>query len=328
MELMDLYIDKENVESLMKEEDKGSIRSCAELVREGMNVHYNFSRRDFHSSENIRLWLQMTKGEGVQGETSFSEKDSDIIPRHPVRIKDFGPSGEGEFDAVYLLNKESQSEEVIKHNCILIGSVGDELKVLKKIGRLGKSYEMFLKSIGSWQDYCEEACQDFPLTDIVLVDPYYLSDIDVYLNNDNGIIRVLARSVHGYPVSVVIVTNKNHIDKDISLDDVVKEIRKLLIEETKGDKCYVSIVAHPKIYECNLVTNYFCINSGQGFNILQAGISDGSCVRLKSNANGYNFTFVNYFINRLKKKIKSIEEGKSTGFITGDKVSNYFEFRQ
>lgn len=324
MGMLNLYVDKENIESLVKSGDQYSLYECASLVRKGLNIHYNFSKSELKHNKRIDLWFRCTKGEGVQNEISFAENEGGIFPQHPIE-------GTGALDknrsGIFLLNKKAQCESVIKKNFVLIETVGQELNLLRRLDDLGEGHEEFLTSIASWEDYCAESCPDFPLNEFVLVDPYYFSKKEIYDEDDNELIRALVRPINQYPVCITIITNSKYLDTDnIILNDEIINIRDLLIQETGSRDCKVTIVAHPKVHDRRTITNYFSIYSGCGFHSNDPTIKDDVTVDVKSFAKRSYFNKAQELLLKYQKKITSIKERKNQGFILGDRCSHFLHF--
>lgn len=265
-----LYIDKANVESMVKAKDPDMFYECTRMICRGIDVHYNFQKQEMMSNPYLQIWFRKTKGQGVQNRTEFTDKRNTVLPDRPVHIVDFG-NGKEDVDAIYLLDDKKACDDIEKHNCILIGDVGKEYSIFEKMQCIESDHEIALSRIGSWSNYISTCCPNFPLTDIVLVDNYYFVDRRRYEANDNDLIRKLVSSVLNYPVNLVILSDNNNLGHRIYLEDEVDVIRDILIDETGNDNCNVTIVmANRNIHDRELITNYFRIKSGAGFLIKNA----------------------------------------------------------
>ena len=169
---------------------------------------------------------------------------------------------------MYLLKDTKDCQKVEKYNCVFIGGIGTEYTILQNFIDIEDSIQEQANKISSWDVYFSNVCPQFPLTDIVIADPYYFKNKAVYLANNNDIIRSLASSVHNFPINLVIFTDNRNIDYDINLNEEVDAIRDVLAESTENEDCNVTIITEiNKIHDRNIITNYLQIKSGSGFQI-------------------------------------------------------------
>lgn len=325
---MKLYIDKENVESIVKQ-GKGSYMfyEYTRLIRRGIDVHYNFSKKEVTSNPLLQIWFSMTKGQGVYNQTEYSETASNIKPKRPLRCFDFGPKGNANVEAVFLLKDAKECKEVENHNCVFIESVGKEFSVFQKFINIEDPHQEQATEIGSWSKYLSKWCPNFPLTDIVLADPYYFARRDIYQRNSNNIIRALVSPVKDFPVNLVILTDFYNIDSDLKLDDEVGNLRDILIEATENEDCKVTIVAEDnQIHDRNVITNYIQVKGGSGFQ-LKNRTKDDVSVQILSRASYGNEQAVNNLLYIYQRdSVDKAIRGYSGFKCIGDKVSNFLEF--
>lgn len=197
-----LYIDKENVESMVKlGKDSDMFFECTRLIKRGIDVYYNFSKKEMVSSPLLQVWFNRTKGSGVNNRTKYSETTATVKPKRPLNCDDFGPNGEANVEAIFLLREQGDCQAIEKHNCVFIGNVGKEFSIFQKFINIEDPHQEQANELKSWKNYLAKWCPAFPLTDIVLADPYYFIHKKVYRANDNNVIRSLALPVNDFPVN-------------------------------------------------------------------------------------------------------------------------------
>lgn len=323
-----LYIDKENVESMVKAKDPDMLYECTRLIRRGIDVYYNFPKRDMMSSPLLQVWFNRTKGTGVNNRTKYSETSDTRKPRRPLNSSDFGPDGEANVEAIFLLKDENDCQRVESHNCVFIGNVGKEYAILQKFINIEDPHQEQANKIKSWNNYLSMWCPKFPLTDIVLADPYYFMRKNTYRVNDNNIIRSLASPVNDFPVSLVILTDSRYIDVNINLRDEVDNIRDILINSTNNQNCKVTIVVESnKIHDRNIITNYIQIKSGSGFQLKDNGTKDDVSVQILSRASLGNEQAIDNLLNSYQIDcVDKATRGYSGFYCIGDLISNFLDF--
>lgn len=325
---MKLYIDKENVESMVKAKDGELLYECTRLIRKGIDVHYNFPKSDFLSNSLLKIWFEKTKGHGVNNSTEYSDKDTDISPRRPLSVEAYEPGGSEDVEALYLLKDTKNCQEIEKYNCVFIGGIGREFSILGNFIKLEDSCQEQAKKLRSWSNYLSRVCPHFPLTDIVLADPYYFKRKDVYKANNNDIIHALVSSVLYFPINLVILTDSRNVDNNIKLNEEIEVIRDILIESTDNNDCNVTIITEAnKIHDRNIITNYLQIKSGSGFQIINNGVKNDVFVQVLSRASINNEKAINMLLENYQQECVTKALKGYEGFnCLGDRVSNLIDF--
>ena len=325
---MRLYIDKENIESMVKAKNENLFFECTRLIRKGIDVHYNFPKSEFLSNSCLKIWFENTRGHGVNNSTEYSDKDSKISPQRPFSIEIFEPDGNADIEALYLLKDTKDCQKVEKYNCVFIGGIGTEYTILQNFIDIEDSIQEQANKISAWDVYFSNVCPQFPLTDIVIADPYYFKNKAVYLANNNDIIRSLASSVHNFPINLVIFTDNRNIDYDINLNEEVDAIRDVLAESTENEDCNVTIITEiNKIHDRNIITNYLQIKSGSGFQIKNNGVKNDVFVQVLSRASINNEKAINMLLENYQQECVTKALKGYEGFnCLGDRVSNLIDF--
>jgi len=326
---MKLYIDKENIISLMRSEDFDFVEECQRMVRRNMDVRYNFEKtNDLLKDNALKVWFMKTAGQGKQNETTFSRSQTDIVPRRPLTIGNIKSLYRGELPlnlGVFLVDDEEGCLEVSLFNCVLVGAVGHEKEIFLRILRLNEDHEKLVSNIRSWSSYCPA----FPMTDIVLSDNYYFARRRVYDNNDNGIIRALVSGVHNQPINIVILS-KQPDPNDVYLfnfDDEVCNIRDAIGQETGNyDSKVTIIIVDREMHDRYAITNYYRVKSGAGFQIKNNNVRDDVTADIKSHIYRNSESISNNLLDKYQELVDDALRNRNNTRLYGDRKSNLLEF--
>lgn len=257
-----LYMDQENVVSLMKhlsqikQTNSDAYDEFMYNVKHKIMMHYNISKEQAISDIVVMGWLKLTAGQGVSAKAEFNQ-----YPK-PTDTMDFAPDGSADIFGIYLLNNEPLCSEIRSHNCTLIGSIGQEIEVLQKFFDTipNGNKRGYLKDI-QWKNFCPQ----LPLTDILICDPYYFSNEDVYRKNGNRLLYVLASIPKNFPINLVIIT-ANQKCGCINLKDEQCKIKES-IEDAGNENSNVTIICvdEHQIHDRHLITNYYIMDASGGF---------------------------------------------------------------
>ena len=178
----------------------------------------------------------------------------------------------------------------------------------------GGNKNQLSSKISSWKDFCPE----LPLTDIVLIDPYYFCDYDQVSSNE--LIRSITLIPQNNPINIVLFCKKE-ADRGI---DIMKEMQyiKETVKRNTSTKPNVTIVRMNDMHDRDLITNYFILSSGCGFDLQKKEIRINEKVTLYSMA--YKQECGDTYNRMLCEYQESISKGK--GEIIGDKKSNFLIF--
>ena len=98
---MKLYIDKDNLISLMKSKDKSKLLDCSNLIRRNFDVLYNFPKSVVKSDELLTSWFG-SFGQGVFGKQEFAETEEGIFPPRPLKSNFYRVNNADLLTSVYL----------------------------------------------------------------------------------------------------------------------------------------------------------------------------------------------------------------------------------
>ena len=312
---MRLYIDKENLLSLIASKAQDSFEDCARAIRRELDVQYNFSKEEVKSSIELQYWFSRF-GQGVKGDQDFvPEKKPEVFPPRPLKSNFYNAAVPKTLTAVYLLNDDHVCELIQQKSCVMVGKVGEETKVLSSL--LIEDSETPACVIPSWRSYCPH----LPLTDIIVCDNHYFKNSYIYSKNNNELIRALVDIPQESPVNVVIFVKRGEIDHSIKLEEKQKQIKDIVKKATGSSKSSVTIVQTSSTHDRCLITNYFRIKHGSSFHLQDSGLKKDVTTEIKSHINRKNGEQSCYLI----KVLQNVLDKSPT--CVGDKKSNFLTFK-
>lgn len=311
---MVLYIDKENLISLVRSEDKASFKEYAYLTKKNLDIHYNFPKEEIKNDEHLSYWFSQL-GSGVEGKHAFCPPQA-VVPERPLKSNFYNSLDAAGRSSIFFLDDETKISATASRRCVIVAKVGEELMKLKDIFALEDNSEELSSRIESWRSYLPQ----LPLTDIVLCDNFYFKDKTVYEANDNEVIRVLSTIPQSVPVNVVIIVKEREIDPQIDLVVEQAKIKELVKNASNSHKSTVTILTTYATHDRALITNYFRIKHGCGFHIKYNSIKKDVTTEVKSHAVHKNHIITMQLLEEYQKIADSPCK------CIGDKVSNYLRF--
>lgn len=310
---MKLYIDQDNVISLMKSKALPNFSDCADFVRKHLDVHYNFPKENLKSDSLLMAWFS-NFGQGVTGTHTFASNETDIFPQRPVKSNFYNAGNLDLLTSVYLLNDEHTCDVISAKSCIMIGKIGEEIKLIHSL--LLENTETRAITIASWKNYLPS----LPLTDIIICDNHYFKNEFVYKKNDNEIIRSLAGIPKKSPVNVVIIVKEGEVDNRIDLSSEQKKIKELVKKASNSSKSTVTILTTNKTHDRNLITNYYRVKHGSCFHLKDNGLKDDVMTEIKTHGKKNNEENSKSLVSVFQKIASSPVQ------CFGDKKSNFLNF--
>ena len=311
---MVLYIDKENLISLVRSEDKACFVEYSNLIRKNLDIQYNFSKEEIRGDEFLTFWFSQL-GSGVGGVQEFCPPRN-IVPKRPMKsnfIKDLDASGRS---ALFFLNDIDKCTAVESKCCVMVSKIGDELSKLKAVFQPDEQGEILTYRIADWGDFLPK----LPLSDIIICDNHYFKDKEVYEANENEIIRFLSSIPHESPVNVVIIVKDSKVDTKIALAEAQSRIKGLVKRASGSSKSTVTILTTNKTHDRALITNYYRVKQGSSFHIKHIHVKHDISAEIKTHAirNNHEFTvsLLNEYQDIASQPVKCI----------GDKICNYLTF--
>ena len=310
---MKLYIDKENLQSLVRSKNDDAFDDCVRMLKQQMDVQYNFPKEDILNDEYIAFWFNKL-GDGVKTNHDYCPPKNIVPSRADLKTnfyKDYDKKG---LSSVYLLNNNHICDSVSDKSCILIGKVGEETTILKKL--IIEESEVAAISIKDWKSYCP----NLPLTDIVINDNHYFKNKYVYEQNDNALIRCLASIPNKSPVNVVIIVKEDEIDKEIDLEAEQKKIKAVVKDLSGSIKSSVTILSSRKNHDRCIITNYYRIKHGSSFHLKDNGLKNDVMTEIKTSAYRKNEENTDYLLQQFQTIVDAPVR------CVGDKKSNFLKF--
>ena len=311
---MVLYIDKENLISLVRSEDKACFVEYSNLIRKNLDIQYNFSKEEIRGDEFLTFWFSQL-GSGVGGVQEFCPPRN-IVPKRPMKsnfIKDLDASGRS---ALFFLNDIDKCTAVESKCCVMVSKIGDELSKLKAVFQPDEQGEILTYRIADWGDFLPK----LPLSDIIICDNHYFKDKEVYEANENEIIRFLSSIPHESPVNVVIIVKNSEVDTKIELAEEQSRIKDLVKRASGSSKSTVTILTTNKTHDRALITNYYRVKQGSSFHIKHIHVKHDISAEIKTHAIRKNHEFTVSLLNEYQdiasQPVKCI----------GDKICNYLTF--
>ncbi len=330
---MDLYIDKENLKSFIHLRSEDDFDDCLRMIRRQLHVIYNMDKSVFRDDPELTQWLlRMGEGRGASEETDTF--NNDLFPLRPIKSNSYIEWDRKELSAVYLID-DLNTIKLKNKGCVLLGDIGEELRVLLKLF-CGRDYDYhhlydLQKNFNSWEQLVDEN-QMLPCTDIIINDRYLFND-DFMLVEYN-LYRMLKAIVNNVKnkVNVVVYTQNDSI-RNFGIDKATSIIKSAIEKTTsmKPNITYVTSGAKPtKIpHDRFVITNYRLIRSGDSFiyfNTKGEKITKGGSLDIDSLAKYETYVFVNSLLESLQSIYNDLYR-LNKDLIIGSRVSNFIKFK-
>lgn len=320
---MKLYIDKENIKSIMAGRE-GHIDLFFEIIfyiKRGLDVHYNFSQEEILNDKYIEAWFKLVKGMGVNTSSGYCPKEI-VFPKHPISkhfISQIAKNGEN-IRSVYLISDNKDVINAIKKkNAVLIGNEGEEYDVIKTLKNIeDKKDDIISVTISSWGSYCPIA----PVTDVLLCDEHYFKDKDVYQKNNNELLTAIS-SFAKEQINLVIFTKPKNVDPNIKLAEECSKIKEQIriAANISENCCKVTIVTTTECHSRHLITNYYRINHTSCFHLKDNGLKRDVTTGIVPNTSKKGFETTNDLLKEFSNMTKNAD-------IYGDRKSNLIQFQK
>lgn len=326
---MNLFIDKQNLISLIDSRSEDMYEDCVKLLRKQLDIKFNFSKEDLRSDENLMLWFRKNFTQGVE-ETKIGFGES--FPEKPLRSNTTKTFNSEQLSSVYLLEDENV-QKIKNTGSIMIGEVGEEIETLHKLFFLQGDY-LFDKTwkIGadSFQKWTDLKAFALPLTDIVIVDPYVLNNFDDCKINLIPYLESLVSNTKSR-INIIIYTNKKEC---LNYEDVAPLIKQK-IKKVTGVKPKFTLVTYSDQrgipsrgeHDRTILMNYKRIKSGDTFNYFNPDGSiktKGREIQYLSLARRENYSLARELILDLQGHIDFFIANNAN--IEGDRESNFIHF--
>ena len=321
---MDIFIDKANLLSFIGKQKDSLYADALRLLKRQMDMNFNFKKEEIFSDEALIFWFKGLT-EGVRTNTNWDT----ALPTKPMGSKSYEEGGKGQHNAVFLVDGEGV-EKFKESGAVIVGAPDEEMEIFHQLFLHKKDYDFLEKiridKMDSWSALAPYA---LPLTEIVIIDPYLLTEMSLFDSNALPLLKVLA-SKSKERVSVVIVTHPGRKHK-LTKEDIHKIWTKVrnAVSSISKKKPDVTIILTDEEHDRNLVTNYLTIDSGDTFHYWNSNgklITNGKYLSIHSRAKKENDKMAKDIIADVQGYIKKIED-KNINRIFGERKSPSFIFK-
>lgn len=320
---MDVYIDKDNLLSLLHSSKNEMYEDCVKLMKRQLNIIFNFPKEEIKNDDIIRSWiLRLTEGVGNTTKIRFL---SESFPPRPLKDDCYNSFEEKELSSVYLLNDE-KCDLVKKKGCILISDKGGEINTLTKLFFRQNDY-LFEKKVAiddeNFKGWIYFRNLMLPLSDIIMVDNYIFEDEYLYDFNLYPLVKLLVTEVK-VKLNIVFVSKPS---PKVEWSEI-KEHLKNEIKQITGFFPNITFIQSSEEHDRTILTNYHRIISGDSFNYFDSKgrkITKGREIYFLSLANRENYQLANRLSNDLQTLVDKLKTLNSS-YIIGDRVSNLIKF--
>lgn len=330
-----MYIDYINFKHLVGQFRDPENSDIERTVRNQLDVKFNFSKADLTENENLLLWATSNLTHGV-GESTKDFLGEGIFPGRPLKSNCYNVFPLNCITAIFLLCDE-KAEKVKEKNAILIGEEGEEVQKIREATLYIKDYQFDESfTIGSdftnWSQLHKYAV---PLTDLLIVDPYLLQNIELPAFESNLINLIHSITVNACEkVNLVVYTNFDLVPGKIKNDfktfksaikKAVSKIGYITIIMYRDQRGRDSFAEHDRC----IITNYSRLKSGDTFtgyfNLDGTKKTKGRDLTVQSLVKKKHYVHAIDVIKTIQKNLEQLE--KLNERIIGNKKSFFLKFR-
>lgn len=276
---MQVYFDKENLVSFLKERKDSRFKYCEETLLNHCHIFMNFPKEelleDSDENEIIKDWMKSC----TDGFDTESWHWGCVFPLRPIKsnvAKTFTPL---QHSAVYLINDEKLSLLKDKHQ-YLVSDFGEEIEVLAQLWFDDRQYtKNIFPKLDSWAKLMD---YQSPCSDIIICDQYIIMNENLLDFNLYELLLQLCYSSAQSKMNIVIFTLKESNGRRCVDCSILKNKIQQILEEKTGLKPNVAIItgSSQKLgeHDRTIFTNYKLYNSGDSFNYFDSKgskITDG-----------------------------------------------------
>lgn len=276
---MQVYFDKENLVSFLKERKDSRFKYCEETLLNHCHIFMNFPKEelleDSDENEMIKDWMKSC----TDGFDTESWHWGCVFPLRPIKsnvAKTFTPL---QHSAVYLINDEKLSLLKDKHQ-YLVSDFGEEIEVLAQLWFDDRQYtKNIFPILDSWAKLMD---YQSPCSDIIICDQYIIMNENLLDFNLYELLLQLCYSSAQSKMNIVIFTLKESNGRRCVDCSILKNKIQKILEEKTGLKPNVAIItgSSQKLgeHDRTIFTNYKLYNSGDSFNYFDSKgskITDG-----------------------------------------------------
>lgn len=327
---MDLYIDKENIHSFIKNRAHSLYPDCLKTMQKQLNVYFNFNKAELLENEGLLAWFKFfTSGLGKNNKQIFNE---DVFPLRPLKSNSYITFTKEQLSAIYLIDDERL--QVLKDKgAVLIGAPGEEFEVFNQVFlylddyKFEKKFKIGSAEFNKWKDLENYSSA---VSDILFIDAYILSEPGAIDDNFIPFLKTLV-SKSRCKLNLVVYVNNDLVN--ISYDDISLKVRQAVelvtgikpnftlikVRDQRGVNSYAE-------HDRTIFTNYIRVYSGDTFNYFKADGSKrtkGREIHYSSFGDNENHNLALELINDIQNNLNELPAEVADG----DKKSNFLIFK-
>ena len=327
---MNLYIDRENINSFIKNHKHHLYNDCLKTMQKQFNIYFNFTKEDIAKDEIFTNWLKFfTSGVGETNKFSFNLI---LFPDRPLKSNSYIRFDKEQLSSIYLIN-DIHIKLLKEKGAILIGEQGEEFEIMNQVFLLQKDYKFEKKfRIGSpeftkWSDLENYSSA---VSDILFIDPFIINDLTDVNVNLIPFLKILASKCRCKLNLVLYVKNS---ESNISYE-ILSPIIRHEIEQVTGIKPNFTLI---KVrdqrdvesfaeHDRTILTNYIRVYSGDTFNYFKPDgtkKTKGREIHFSSFADTENHKLAKELIDDIQKNLDVLPDEN----VHGDKKSNFLNFK-
>lgn len=327
---MNVYIDKKNLVSYVHSKGDARFEDCNTMLKKCCDIKFTFPKDDIKALEKtdadyILMWLTKMS-QGIKGDVEWGVN----FPPRPLKSNMCNDFSLPDLSAIYLLDDE-KCKMVKQTGCLLVEELGNEIDALSQL-IIGDDnpYTRVInpRKLDNWSNI-EQLFS--PCTDIIIADPYLMSDQDLYENNLYELVTKLALKAK-CKLNYIFLSEKEYRINGVTISpdwDLIKTNIKRKVERITGYKPNVTFILKQRIeHDRTIFTNYKQYVSGDTFNYFNSRwevITRGRYLNVYSIASRDCWEGCCSFISDMQAVIMELERINPDQII-GDKKSCYLKF--
>lgn len=327
---MNLYIDKENINSIINNRSHALYNDCLKTMQKHLNVYFNFNKVELSKDANLMAWFKyFTSGLGTSNKQIFNQ---DIFPERPLKSNVYNVFDKEQLSSIYLIN-DDRIEILKEKGAVLIGGPGEEFEIFNQVFFFQGDYKFEKKfKIGSdeFKEWKDLENYSSAVSDVLFIDAFILSDpIAINVN----FIPLLKTLVSKSKCKVNLVLYVNHDNICVPYTDISTKIRQA-VESVTGIKPNFTLI---KVrdqrgvqsfaeHDRTIFTNYVRVYSGDTFNYFKPDgtkQTKGREVHFSSFGDSENHKLALELIDDIQKNLNELP----ADVVEGDKKSNFLNFK-
>jgi hypothetical protein len=327
---MNLYIDKENIHSLVENSKHELYDDCIKTMKRQLDVCFNFNKSDLFQNEILAAWFKSNFTSGVdERKQSFSDEK---FPPRPLKSNSYISFSKEELSSVYLIN-DDRIDSLAEKGALLIGKPGEEIDVFRQLFLSNNDYKFDkkLKIGGSkFKTWADLERYSFSVTDILFIDNYIFSDSNLLENNFLQLIKTLLAKTR-CKVNIVVLSNTDKVA--ITYGELSPKIRDAVqtITGVKPNFTLIKIrdqrgVKSSSEHDRTIFTNYSRVYSGDTFNYFRPDgslLTKGREIHISSFGDRENHDVSMELIEDIQDRLNDLPDT----IAEGDKKSNFLNFK-